>query len=142
MKNKKLFSFLLDSLGNIYSFQQMYWPICLSQQSELFHVQSVAANVTSKGTTLYSVTEGKYQLSLTEGHQVGFLKKGTKFSLQHYRQSLAAALGVCATLLKLHYWFKSYGNFAERVDFGHWWSCFKKVLRAACEAGLFLKKST
>ena len=23
---------------------------------------------------------------------------------------------------KSHYWFKSYGNFAELVDFAYWWS--------------------
>ena len=26
------------------------------------------------------------------------------------------------------YWFKSYGNFAERVDFAYWWSCIGKGL--------------
>ena len=37
----------------------------------------------------------------------------------------------------LHYWFKSYGNIAEWVDFDYWWSCIGKGLRADCEAGLF-----
>ena len=23
---------------------------------------------------------------------------------------------------KLHYWYKSYGDFSERVDFSNWWS--------------------
>ena len=31
--------------------------------------------------------------------------------------------------LKLHYWFKSYGDFAEGVDFAHWWSFIGKGLR-------------
>ena len=29
---------------------------------------------------------------------------------------------------KLLYWFKSYGNFAELVDFAYWWSCIGKGL--------------
>ena len=32
-------------------------------------------------------------------------------------------------ILKLHYWFKSYGIFAERGDFAYCWSCFGKGLR-------------
>ena len=27
------------------------------------------------------------------------------------------------------YWFKSYGDFAEWVDFAYWWSCIRKGLR-------------
>ena len=30
---------------------------------------------------------------------------------------------------KLHYWFKSYDDFAEWVDFAHWWSSIGKGLR-------------
>ena len=30
---------------------------------------------------------------------------------------------------KLLYWFKSYGDFAECVDFAYWWSCIGKGLR-------------
>ena len=30
---------------------------------------------------------------------------------------------------KLHYCFKSYGDFAELVDFAYWWSCIGKGLR-------------
>ena len=30
---------------------------------------------------------------------------------------------------KLYYWFKSYGDFAEWVDFAYWWSCIGKGLR-------------
>ena len=29
---------------------------------------------------------------------------------------------------KSHYWFKSYGDFAEWVGFAHWWSCIGKGL--------------
>ena len=29
----------------------------------------------------------------------------------------------------MHYWFKSYGDFAEWVDFAHWWSFIGKGLR-------------
>ena len=28
-----------------------------------------------------------------------------------------------------HYWFKSYGDFAEWLDFAYWWSCIGKGLR-------------
>ena len=28
---------------------------------------------------------------------------------------------------QLLYWFKSYGGFAERVDFAYWWSCIWRV---------------
>ena len=30
---------------------------------------------------------------------------------------------------KLHYRFKSYGNFSELVDFAYWWSCIRKGWR-------------
>ena len=30
---------------------------------------------------------------------------------------------------KLHYWFKSYGDFAEWVNFANWWRCIGKGLR-------------
>ena len=30
---------------------------------------------------------------------------------------------------KSHYWFKSYGNFAEWVNFAYWWRCIGKGLR-------------
>ena len=30
---------------------------------------------------------------------------------------------------KSHYWLKSYGDFAEWVDFAHWWSFIGKGLR-------------
>ena len=39
-----------------------------------------------------------------------------------------------------HYWFKSYGDFAELVDFACWGSFIGKGLRAACKAGLFLSQ--
>ena len=29
----------------------------------------------------------------------------------------------------MHYWFKSYADFAEWVDFDYWWSCIRKGLR-------------
>ena len=29
---------------------------------------------------------------------------------------------------KLHYWFKSYGDYAEWVNFAHWWSFIGKGL--------------
>ena len=29
----------------------------------------------------------------------------------------------------LHYWFKSYGNFAEWMNFAYWWSFIGKDLR-------------
>ena len=42
---------------------------------------------------------------------------------------------------KLHYWFKSYGYFAEWVDFAYWWSFSGEgSASAACAAGLFLVK--
>ena len=28
----------------------------------------------------------------------------------------------------MHHWFKSYGDFAENVDFDYWWSCIRKGL--------------
>ena len=31
--------------------------------------------------------------------------------------------------LEGHYWFKSYGHFAELVGFACWWSCIGKGLR-------------
>ena len=42
---------------------------------------------------------------------------------------------------KSHSWFKSYGDFAERVDFAQWWSFIGKGLRLqsaqqACFPGL------
>ena len=42
---------------------------------------------------------------------------------------------------KLHYWFKSYGDFAEWVDFAHWWRFIGKGLRLqpAQQACLILK---
>ena len=39
---------------------------------------------------------------------------------------------------KLHYWLKSYCNFAEWVDFSFWLNCIWKGLHRACKAGLFL----
>ena len=40
---------------------------------------------------------------------------------------------------KSHYWFKSYGNFAEWVDFAYWWSFSGEgYASAACAAGFFL----
>ena len=37
------------------------------------------------------------------------------------------------------YWFKSYGDFAEWVNFAYWWSFSSKgSASAACAAGLFL----
>ena len=30
---------------------------------------------------------------------------------------------------KSHFWFKSYRDFAELVDFAYWWSCIGKGLR-------------
>ena len=30
---------------------------------------------------------------------------------------------------KLHTWFKSYGDFAELVDFAYWWRCIRKGLQ-------------
>ena len=52
-----------------------------------------------------------------------------KISLQR-RHALTVADGACNFLgdsksqkaSKQHYWFKSYGDFAEWVDFAHWWS--------------------
>ena len=39
---------------------------------------------------------------------------------------------------KSHYWFKSYGGFAECVNFAHWWSISGDgSVSAACAAGLF-----
>ena len=38
---------------------------------------------------------------------------------------------------KLHYWFKSNGDFAEWGYFAYWLSCIGKGLRASWEAGLF-----
>ena len=40
----------------------------------------------------------------------------------------------------LHHWFKSYGNFAEWVDFAYWWRLElhrEGSAPAACAAGLF-----
>ena len=37
---------------------------------------------------------------------------------------------------KSHYWFKSYSNIAELVNFAYWWSCIGKGLHKACVAGL------
>ena len=38
----------------------------------------------------------------------------------------------------LHYWFKSYGNFAKLVDFAYWWSFSSEgFASAAYAAGLF-----
>ena len=31
--------------------------------------------------------------------------------------------------MKLHYWFKNYGNFAEGMDFSCWWSFIEKGVR-------------
>ena len=39
---------------------------------------------------------------------------------------------------KSHYWFKTYGVFAEWVDFAYWWSFSEEgTVSAACAAGLF-----
>ena len=44
---------------------------------------------------------------------------------------------------KLHYWFKSYGNFDELVDFAHWWSFIGKglLLQPAQQACFFEHRS-
>ena len=34
---------------------------------------------------------------------------------------------------KLHYWFKSYGDFTGGVDIAYWWSCIGQGLREACK---------
>ena len=37
------------------------------------------------------------------------------------------------------YWFKSYGDFSEWVDFAYWWSFSSEGFApAACAAGLFI----
>ena len=41
---------------------------------------------------------------------------------------------------KSHGWFKSYGNFAEWVDFCLLVELYCEGVRTACEAGLFLVK--
>ena len=38
---------------------------------------------------------------------------------------------------KLHYWFKSYGDFAEWVDFAYWWNFIGKGLRLQPEQQAF-----
>ena len=41
----------------------------------------------------------------------------------------------------MHYWFKSYGYFAEWVDLAYWWSFNGEgSSSAACAAGLFLQR--
>ena len=41
---------------------------------------------------------------------------------------------------KSHYWFKSYGDFAELVDFSYWWRFSGEgSASAACAADLFFK---
>ena len=37
----------------------------------------------------------------------------------------------------MHHLFKSFGDFAELVDFAYLWSCIRKGLRAAGKAGFF-----
>ena len=43
-------------------------------------------------------------------------------------------------LYKLHHWFKSYGDFAEWVDFSYWLSCIGKDLHSFSKASLFGKR--
>ena len=61
-----------------------------------------------------------------------------KISLRR-RHALTVADGaICWRASKSHYWFKSYGNFAEWVDFAHWCSFIGGGSSpAACAAGLF-----
>ena len=42
---------------------------------------------------------------------------------------------------RLHQSFKSFSKFAEWMDFAYWWSCIVEGVRAACEAGLFIKSN-
>ena len=42
---------------------------------------------------------------------------------------------------KLHYWFKSYGGFAEWVDLAYWWSCMGKGLSLQPAQQACLKRS-
>ena len=43
---------------------------------------------------------------------------------------------------KLHYWFKSYGDFAEWVDFAPWWSFIWKGLRLQAAQQACLREKT
>ena len=55
-----------------------------------------------------------------------------------WKIGIGIGIGICYNLLghsqsrrasKQYYWFKSYGNFAELVDFSQWWSCIGMGLR-------------
>ena len=68
------------------------------------------------------------------------MPKRLKMALPVIKETILTLFRDSTSKSKLHCWFKSYGDFAEWLDFVYWWSFIRKGLRATCEAGLFYIK--